>query len=312
MKRRAVVRHVTFGALVTGLVPLTSAGVGAAATGDSPAALCRSTFGERGPGGGPIVGEGPSGDPMSVTIGWEPGDWSDGLREVVTCVSVDGRAVPGLTTSTATPSNSGSLIVNLTLPLGEPGALVCQQSVLVGSGRADGRHRPTSPVCFKLRAAEPPPPTQSAGRTSEGSATPSPVTPPAGPPSRAPKSQPSQPAPGGKAAAPAPGAKAPGNPPAAGSPYPSSTPPARAAFEAALGAARPQVARPVAPGTETSRSDPAAAAATARAAGPRATTLARTGLDNHVPLAGAGGLLALGGAAIVLAEPRRRRLRPAP
>ena len=271
MRRRAVVRHVTLGALFTGLVPLTSAGVVAAATGDSPAALCRSTFGERGPGGGPIVGEGPAGDPMSVTIGWEPGDWSDGLREVVTCVSVDGRAVPGLTTSTATPSNSGSLTVNLTLPLGEPGASVCQQSVLVGSGRADGRHRPTSPVCFKLRAAEPPPPTQSAGRSSEASATPSPVTPPA----RAPES----------------------------------TPPARAAFEAALGAARPQVARSVAR-TETPRSDPAAAAATAPAAGPRATNLARTGLDTHIPLAGAGGLLARGGAAIVLAEPRRR-LRPA-
>src|SRR5581483_11840947 len=52
--------------------------------------------------------------------------------------------------------------------------------------------------------------------------------------------------------------------------------------------------------------------------GAPAAALPRTGLTSHIPLAGAGGLLAIGGAAIVLGEPRRRtaagrrRRRPAP
>ncbi|MGH9008591.1 MAG: LPXTG cell wall anchor domain-containing protein [Acidimicrobiia bacterium] len=37
------------------------------------------------------------------------------------------------------------------------------------------------------------------------------------------------------------------------------------------------------------------------------TTLARTGIDEHLPLASAGGFLALGGAAIIFGAPRRRR-----
>jgi hypothetical protein len=57
----------------------------------------------------------------------------------------------------------------------------------------------------------------------------------------------------------------------------------------------------------------ATGAAAAPAASPVATdaagapaTLARTGLENQIPLAGAGLLLALGGAAIIFGEPRRR------
>jgi hypothetical protein len=37
--------------------------------------------------------------------------------------------------------------------------------------------------------------------------------------------------------------------------------------------------------------------------------LPRTGINDHIPLAGGGGLLAIGGAAIVLGEPRRRSRR---
>ncbi|MGH9010548.1 MAG: hypothetical protein ACRDYF_11990, partial [Acidimicrobiia bacterium] len=144
MNRKAVIRNLLLGVLVTGLAPLSGAGTDAAAAGESPAAaLCQSTFGESGPVGGPVVGEGPSGDPKSTTIGWDPFD--DGLREIVTCVSVGGRAAPALTTTVPTPSNDGSLVIRLTLPSGEPGSLVCEQSVLVGAGSAAGRHRPTSP-----------------------------------------------------------------------------------------------------------------------------------------------------------------------
>src|SRR5207302_790982 len=219
MKRTAVVRHVTLGALAAGLVPLASAGAGAAPSGGSPAALCYANVGDRGPGGGPVVGEGPSGDPMSVTIGWEPSDWPDGLREVVTCVSVDGRAAPGLTAPTATPPNAGSLTLRLTLPPGEPGSLVCQQSVLVGTGSTEGRTRPTSPVCFKLRAAEPPPPTRAGGRTSEGAPGPAPARPPA--PNPGPPADPPAPNPRIPAGPPALSPKTPAPPPA---PRPAPTP----------------------------------------------------------------------------------------
>jgi hypothetical protein len=270
------------GALVTGLAPLIGAGIDTAAAGESPAALCRSTFGERGPVGGPVAGEGPAGDPMSTTIGWDPGDWSDGLREVVTCVSVGGRAVPALTTSRPTPRNDGSLALSLTLPPGAPGALVCEQSVLVGAGDAAGRHRTTSPVCFKLRASEHP--LGSGGPVADGAVAPV--------------------------------------------PYPASTPPARAAFEAARGGIGVPVARPgvpaptaaaarAAPAPVPAPASPGAAAKAGRSAaaapaagapaGAPVTALARTGLDEHIPLAGAGGFLALGGAAIILGTPRRRR-----
>src|SRR5918992_3844131 len=154
MNRTAVIRNLVLGALITGVAPLTGAGIAAGAAEEPPAALCRSTFGGSGPVGGPVVGEGPSGDPMSTTIGWDPSDWSDGLREIVTCVSVGGRAVPSLTRSLPTPRNEGSRAISLTLPPGTPGALVCEQSVLVGAGDAAGRHRTTNPVCFKLRAGE--------------------------------------------------------------------------------------------------------------------------------------------------------------
>src|SRR5207244_2221497 len=133
---------------------------------------------------------------------------------------------------TATPPNAGSLTLRLTLPPGEPGSLVCQQSVLVGTGSTEGRTRPTSPVCFKLRAAEPPPPTRAGGRTSEGAPGPAPARPPAPTPA-------------------------------------------------------PAVAAPAATGAP-------------------ATALARTGFDHRLPLTGAGGLLAIGGAALMLGEPHRR------
>jgi hypothetical protein len=294
-----MVRNLMLGALVTGLAPLIGAGIDSAAAAESPAALCQSTFSEGGPSGGPVVGEGPSGDPMSTTIGWDPVDWPDGLREIVTCVSVGGRALPALTASRPTPRNDGSLVISLTLPPGEPGSLVCEQSVLVGAGDAAGRHRTTSPVCFKLRAGESP--LGAGGLLAGGPVSPFPA-PPANPPT--------------------PGVKA----PASGSgtaPYPSSTPPARAAFEAARGPVGLPVARPAlpaptpsaapaasasaAPAAKARRSAAAAAPAAGAPTGAPSTALARTGLDNHIPLAGAGGFLALGGAAIIFGAPRRRR-----
>jgi len=57
MDRWTVVRRFTFGALVTGLVPLAGLGVHAAGAGESSAALCHSTFGDGGPTGDRIVGE---------------------------------------------------------------------------------------------------------------------------------------------------------------------------------------------------------------------------------------------------------------
>ena len=88
MNRKRVIRNLLLGTLAIGFAPLGGAGVDAAAAGESPAALCGSMFGPSGPVGGPVVGVGPAGDPMSTTIGWDPFDWSDGLREIVTCVSV--------------------------------------------------------------------------------------------------------------------------------------------------------------------------------------------------------------------------------
>jgi hypothetical protein len=318
MNRKAVVRHVTLGAVVTGLVPLTAAGAGAGPARGSTAALCRATFGEHGPAGGPVVGEGPSGDPMTVSIGWEPAAWPDGLRQVVTCVGVDGRGVPALATVIDTPPNSGSLALTLNLPSGEPGSLVCEQSVLVGAGADEGRARPTSPVCFKLRAADAPPPTRAGGRTPDAAPAPAPVASSLGGPAA--NSQPGPPArsPNG------PGPAGPPSPVASGAPGPrarnrmgspdpaSSTPPARAAFEAASAAAAPGGRRAA---VAVPRAAPAPAPAVVPAARPTGgvptTALPRTGLEDHLPLAGAGGLLALGGLAIVLAEPRRRtRLRP--
>ena len=293
MDRKAVIRNFLLGALLTGLSPLIGAGVDPAAGAESPAALCQSTFGESGPVGGPVAGEAPPGDPMTTTIGWDPFDWSGGLREIVTCVSVGGRAAPALTTSRPTPRNDGSLVISLTLPPGEPGSLICEQSILVGVSGAG--QRTTSPVCFKLRAGMVPP-------------------------------GPGAPAPGG-VAAPAPPAPAPAAP---------AGPPARAASEAARGgfdvpAARPVLPDPVAgvaipapawpdpasPARAATRPRPSTVAAAAAApapsipAGAPVTTLARTGIDEQIPLASAGGFLALGGAAIIFSAPGRRR-RPRP
>jgi hypothetical protein len=344
MKRKKVVRNLTVGALATGLVPLSSAAVGAATSGDTPAGRCQATFGDHGPVGGPVVGEGPSGDPMGVTIGWESGDWPDGLREVVTCMSVDGVAVRGLTTSMASPPNSGTLTLNMMLPAGAPGALACEQSILFGAGTADGRHQTTSPVCFKLRAPEPEPPVRSDRRASshdESSAPP--LTPPSTPAARAALSSPSterspvDPSPVGKAPAkaapggdkapdkPAPRKKAAAKAPKAKShggsggesaaPYPLSTPPARAAFEAAFGLIRPPEvpavmpapAAAAAPQSDATPAETARAAAPTSVISPRTTPLPRTGVGDKIPLAAAGSLFALGGAAMILGEPRRRR-----
>ena len=314
MNRKALIRNLLLGVFVIGLAPLSGAGVDpAAAAAETPAALCRSMFGGSGPVGGPVVGEGPSGDPMSTTIGWDPLDWSEGIREIITCVSVGGRAAPALTASIPTPRNDGSLVIRLTLPAGQPGSLVCEQSVLVGAGSAAGRHRTTSPVCFKLRAGESP--LGSGSPAAGGVAVPGPAA-PAGPP------------------APTPKAPVSAAPPAT---HPASTPPARAAFEAARGgngtaAGRPGVPDPVAavavpapawpdpvtpaPTAKAGQSAsvnaaaaPATGAAAAPAAGAPVATLARTGIDEHLPLASAGGFLALGGAAIIFSAPGRRRPR---
>jgi hypothetical protein len=326
MNRKALIRNLLLGALITGLAPLSGAGGDPAVAAESPAALCRSMFGASGPVGGAVVGEGPSGDPMSTTIGWDPHDWSDGIREVITCVSVGGRAVPALTASTPTPRNDGSLVIRLTLPAGQPGSLVCEQSVLVGGGSAAGRHRTTSPVCFKLRAGESP--LGSGVPAVGGVAAPAPPA-PVGPPAPSPK-------------APNPRAPVGAAPPAT---HPVSTPPARAAFEAArggngTGVTRPGVPDPVAgvavpapawpdpssparaaragqSSTARGAASPATGAAPAPATGAAAApttgtpvaTLARTGIDEQLPLASAGGFLALGGAAIIFSAPGRRRPR---
>lgn len=318
-----MIRHLLLGALVTGLGPLIGAGVDPAAAGESPEALCRSTFGDSGPVGGPVSGVGPSGDPMKTTIGWDPYDWSDAIREVVTCVSIGGRAAPALTRSIPAPRNDGSLVVTLTLPPGEPGSLVCEQSILVGSGSAAGRNRTTSPVCFKLRAGEAPP-----GSAAPALGGPAPAPAPPAPP--APRAAPAPAVPA--APSPRPAAKAPAPPLA-------STPPARAAFEAARGGTgvsttRPGVTDPVAgvavpapawpdPASSGSAARPRQSVAAAAvpspspAAGPGTpaaapvAALARTGIDEHIPLASAGGFLAIGGAAIIFGAPGGRRRRPA-
>jgi hypothetical protein len=317
MKRKAVVRNVTLGALATSLVPLTAPGAGAGESGGSAAGICRSAFGERGPAEGPVVGEGPSGDSMEVSVGWNPRDWSGDIGRVVTCVSVDGRSVPELATSTVGPPNTGSLMLDLTLPAGEPGSLVCEQSVLVDERDAPGRIPPTSAECFKLRASDPPAPLRSRGRTS-GDA-PAPARRPEGPTASA----------GGPGVLPAPspgpaGPPAPVGPPASGArtgadarsarsavSQPAPTPPRRAAAVSGTPAARDSA--PAAPlraaatgAAKGAATAPAASPAATDAAGAPATALPRTGLERQIPLAGAGLLLALGGAAIIFGEPRRR------
>lgn len=317
MKRKAVVRNVTLGALVTSLVPLTAPGAGAGQHGGSAAGICRSAFGERGPAEGPVVGEGPSGDSMVVSVGWNPEDWSGDIGRVVTCVSIDGRSVPELATSTVEPPNTGSLMLDLTLPAGEPGSLVCEQSVLVDERDSPGRIPPTSPACFKLRSSDPPAPVRSGGRTSADA--PAPARGPAGPPIPDSGVAARPGAPAGPAGPPAPvGPPASGARTAAGSrsarsaaSAPAPTPPGRAAVEAAAAAVRgtptARTTAPAAPVTAaTGAAAPAVSPVATDAAGAPAAALARTGLENQIPLAGAGLLLALGGAAIIFGEPRRR------
>jgi hypothetical protein len=318
MQRKAVVRNITLGALATSLVPLTAPGAGAGQHGGSAAGICRSAFGERGPAEGPVVGEGPSGDAMVVSVGWNPKDWEGDIGRVVTCVSVDGRSVPELATSTVEPPNTGSLMLDLTLPAGEPGSLVCEQSLLVDERDAPGRIPPTRPECFKLRASDPPAPVKSGGRTSVDA--PAPARRPEGP---------SAPA-GGPAGPPAPspapaGPPAPVGPPASGArtaagsrparstaSAPAPTPPGRATA-AVRGTPPVRATSPAAPvraaaatGAAPASAASAASPAVTGAAGAPATALPRTGLEHQIPLAGAGLLLALGGAAIICGEPRRR------
>jgi hypothetical protein len=329
MKAKVVVRNVTLATLTAGLIPLGAVGLEPASAGQTPASLCQSTFGDSGPAGRSVVGEGPPGDLMTVTVGWDPGDWSEGLREVVTCVSVGGQTIPALTRLTLEPPNAGNIAVDLTLPIGAPGSLVCQQSILIGTGSTEGRTRSTEAVCFKLRAPEVP----AVGRGTIGGLTPPagrpgdepvriPNTHPAYPPAattpvRIPNAHPATPPARSVAAAPVPvpapaRLRAPKAAPAAAAPKVSARPaPARAVAAAAAPTAKPgraanELARSASPATVVSAGLPAADSAEAPRSG-----LPKTGLADRIPLAGAGGLLALGGAAIILGEPRRRTRRTA-
>jgi hypothetical protein len=66
-----------------------------------------------------------------------------------------------------------------------------------------------------------------------------------------------------------------------------------------------------APAAKATARQAAAAAAPAQpkaaATGAATASLARTGLEHHIPLAGAGGFLAIGGAAIIFGAPQGRR-----
>jgi hypothetical protein len=84
------------------------------------------------------------------------------------------------------------------------------------------------------------------------------------------------------------------------------TPPVNGGRASAAGVAGSSSARHGASVARAPGAPGAGAAVTASAA------LPRTGLGDKIPLAGAGSLLAFGGAAIILGEPRRRRApRPA-
>jgi hypothetical protein len=263
---------------------------------------------------------------MIVSIGWDSDDWPGDIDKIVTCTSVDGKLVPELATSTVDPPNTGSLLLELKLPNGQAGSLVCTQSVLLGANDTPGRTPPTRSACYKLRGGDPPTITQTEGRTS----TTPPAAMPAGPGELAGPAAPAGTAPAPILASPV-ASTAPLGPPAsvgqaapaarssrsAPAPGVASTPPARAAFEAARSMGSPAV-RTTAPGSParpavtpvTSPAAPAASPAAIDAAGAPASALARTGLDNRIPLAGAGLLLALGGSAIIFGEPRRKKDRP--
>jgi hypothetical protein len=367
-------------------LPLTSAAAGPApsAAPTAPDAVCRAAFGERGPVNGPVVGEGPSGDPMSVTVAWDPSEWPTGLREIVTCLSVGGHALPALASTTVRPPNAGTVTVNFTLPAGDPGTLVCQESVLIGTGSTEGRTRPTNPVCFKLRAAE-----DTAAPSASGGRAPSGRTPPharrdATPPAVMPPMTPAAPFPAARTwrgrrppAAHRPTAHRPAGP-AAPRTFPATAaagprelarrfpagllgtlpggltapadvpgigpggprlarnaetaPPAATAatLEAASAPARPSGASRFSAARSAARPSSAQVGSTFRArpfssdgrplsvapaptlpatGGAAVPALPRTGINDHIPLAGGGGLLAIGGAAIVLGEPRRRSRR---
>ena len=385
MRRSGMIGHMGLAALAIGL-PLTSAAAGSAAPAPplAPDGVCRAAFGVRGPAGGPVVGEGPSGDPMSVTVAWDPAEWPTGLREIATCLSVGGHALAELSSITVAPPNAGSVTVNFTLPAGAPGSLVCEESVLVGTGSTEGRSRPTEAACFKLRAAEDatapdgspvagrphatppavlPPMTPAAPHPPVRIRRPE-IAPPAGPPVGPPVARPRLSPPAARPPV-APPAARPAAPPAAPTelarrfpagllgPVPAPLPafgppiappaadgpavpagaapappaalvaPGRAALGASARAARPpsglsgtrpapaRVGSDVRARPLTADGRPLAAVpALPATGGAPAAALPRTGLTSHIPLAGAGGLLAIGGAAIVLGEPRRRSRRP--
>jgi LPXTG-motif cell wall-anchored protein len=324
MKRKAVVRNVTVGALTTGLVQLAGATVGGATGADQgPADLCTTTWGERGPAAGTIVGEGPPGDPMTVTVGWEPNDWPEGLREVVTCVSLDGQAVPAMTRLTLQPPNAGNIAVDLVLPAGPAGSLVCQQSILVGHKSTEGRKRQTHAVCFKLRAAEE---LLAGPETGIEPAAPAPADPPVRIPNTHPANPPSTPPARSQTASPpttparmqvaAPAAPSTPRPPApavqtvrvaAPAPAIKAAPPSTRVGQAADELARTPSDNngmtAASAGLSTAEAPVAPDAAQARAA------LPHTGVSDQIPLAAAGGLMALGGAGIIMGAPKRKMRR---
>ena len=236
---------------------------------------------------------------MTVTVGWKP-----------VLAGAAGWSPASASTASASPISPGDRPAQHRQPdrrpdaaAGAPGSLVCQQSVLIGKGESDGREHSTSPACFKLRAADPPPPTRAGGRTPGRSARPrlgsrGPPAPPAPPARRRPRPPARRPAPG--------------RPSRRGSPPGHvATPPARAAFEAAASAAAIPAARTATPAATPAKAAPAAGRATPTAGRPPLTlppprALARTGIDEHIPLAGAGALFAIGGLAIMFGRPRRR------
>jgi len=164
---------------------------------------CRSTLSGKAP-SGPVVAKAAPGAAMAVNVVWEPKDWSGNrLAEIVTCVAVADQLASDLTTLNIGPPNTGSFIRTLTMPFEAPGTLVCQQSLLIGTGSegVSGIRR-TNPVCFEAveasasapaptpvptpaRAAPTPPPAPDPAPAPAPALTPAKAMPsPASPPSR--------------------------------------------------------------------------------------------------------------------------------
>ena len=313
MKRKAVVRQVTLGALATGLVPLTAAGAGAGPNDGSAAALCQSTFGERGPAEGPVVGEGPSGDSMLVSIGWNPSDWPGGISRIVTCVSVDGRAVPE-------PGHLHGRPAQHRQPDARPHAAARRArrpGVRAERAGREGRRRRAAPRPRARRASSSGPPTAARSEARPPAQTPPAARPaPVGPPAPSPQGSggPTPPLPiPPRPRRPGPPRGRPQRDP--GLPPPTLATPTRGRGEPSRrrpGRTRPRRPRPpTARQIRSRRTSPVPRPAPRRRSGRRpGAALARTGIDDHIPLAGAGALLAIGGVAIMFGEPRRRRQRP--